>query len=280
MNFEEINPYVRFVRTQKQIAYKNKMVALDNRIFYCISGNGEMIIDGCTVKIEEGTLVYWSAAVPYTFLPSKQPLCFIGCNFDFTCKRKSCNIPVPPVRASAFTPKMLTDPCVINDETVFCRYFTIQGVYFLKEKFAELRDEYDNKQMYSSKKCTALLTEILVAAARLKNLPDSKKTNDTAAKVISYIKENYRKNITYKEIGAEFHYHPNYISKLMIQFTGTTLHKFLTDYRMNKAIALLQSTDYPIQTVAELSGIPDASHFSKCFKKHTGKAPSDYRNFT
>ena len=120
MNFEEINPYVRFVRTQKQIAYKNKMVALDNRIFYCISGNGEMIIDGCTVKIEEGTLVYWSAAVPYTFLPSKQPLCFIGCNFDFTCKRKSCNIPVPPVRASAFTPKMLTDPCVINDETVFC----------------------------------------------------------------------------------------------------------------------------------------------------------------
>ena len=56
-----------------------------------------------------------------------------------------------------------------------------------------------------------------------------------------------------------------------------SLHKYVIGYRMNTAISLLQSTDYSISKTAEMVGMPDIKHFSKCFKNVTGNTPSYYK---
>ena len=164
MNFEEINPYVRFVRTQKQIAHKNKMVALDNRIFYCISetANDNRRLHGKNRRRD--SLVYWSARCAPLFAEQTARFALSAVIFDLRAKEK--NIPVPPVGVRLY--RKCYRPVCYSGEPLFCRYFAIQGA------FHSGGFEIKQQQMYSSKSAP-LFSEILVSAARLKNLPDSKK---------------------------------------------------------------------------------------------------------
>ncbi len=277
MRFSEIKPFVRFIRVQKQFPYTESMCALDNRIFYCTNGEGKLEIDGDEVEISSGSLLYWRSALPYRYTFCTETLSFIACNFDFSCVSEEKNYPIPPLKEKEFDTTMLLDDANVVDEEAFGRYFVIDNAQRFEEKFIKLREEYNNKQQYYSMNCTATLTGILVAAVREYNMPKCIRENDISERVISYIRENYQKKITYADIAAKFHYHPNHISRIMLSCTGMSLHKFLTSYRIGEAVTFLQSGKYSVREVAELVGIPDISQFSKCFKKYTSNPPSKYR---
>lgn len=59
---------------------------------------------------------------------------------------------------------------------------------------------------------------------------------------------------------------------------GMTIIKLLTQKRIATAKTLLRTTKTTIREIAERVGIPDYNYFTKVFKKHTGKTPSQYRN--
>ena len=48
---------------------------------------------------------------------------------------------------------------------------------------------------------------------------------------------------------------------------------------MDYAKYILSTTNMQIQNVALHCGIMDVQYFSKLFKKHTGKTPTEYRSF-
>lgn len=276
--FSDINPYVRFVRNQKQVAYENIMCALDNRIFYCTEGNGSMLVDGEKISIRKGTLLFFKSAIPYRYLTSDDPLYFIACNFDFTFNHADKNVPIPPLTKELFNESMQIDNQFIDDEKMFDRLFVLNDADMFEEKFKILKDEYNNKQLHYQRMCSSVLLDIIVTALRIYHMPKSARSKNISEQITTYIKDNYNRKITYTDIAEKFHYHPNYISRLMLKYTGMTPHQFLINYRMSKAIALLQSTDYPIQKIAECVGIPDIANFSKCFKNHTGNSPTHYRH--
>ncbi len=62
--------------------------------------------------------------------------------------------------------------------------------------------------------------------------------------------------------------------KLFRQHLGITVMEYVTKQRMEKAQALLQHTDYPIQIIAEQVGYQDVSAFSRRFSRHFGLTPS------
>jgi AraC family transcriptional regulator of arabinose operon len=47
---------------------------------------------------------------------------------------------------------------------------------------------------------------------------------------------------------------------------------------MKKAMRLMQNSSQSIQSIAFAVGYNDIFTFSKAFKAHTGKSPSEYRN--
>jgi len=59
--------------------------------------------------------------------------------------------------------------------------------------------------------------------------------------------------------------------------TGQTVHQYVENVRLKKAMALLAETDLPLKEVSHRLGFADASTFSSAFKKSTGKTPSGYR---
>jgi AraC-like DNA-binding protein len=59
--------------------------------------------------------------------------------------------------------------------------------------------------------------------------------------------------------------------------TGASPYNWLTMLRMEKAAALLESTEIPVDEITGLCGYSDRFHFSRLFKKKTGVTPAAHR---
>lgn len=80
-------------------------------------------------------------------------------------------------------------------------------------------------------------------------------------------------HILAKELGVS----KGYLSAQLKKETGKTVTQYIWDKRLSYAKHLLGSTTLQIQTVAQHCGIMDVHYFSKLFKSHTGKTPSQFR---
>ena len=94
---------------------------------------------------------------------------------------------------------------------------------------------------------------------------------------ISYIKDNYAKPITLKEIADNIGISTSYLSSTFKTETGTGLSNYISFYRIQTACTLLRTTNEPIAQIAESVNIADTTYFSKQFKKYVGTTPSEYR---
>ena len=102
-------------------------------------------------------------------------------------------------------------------------------------------------------------------------------TERTADQLMDYIQQHYAEALTNAALGARFHYHPNYISRLIADRTGMPLHRYLLTIRIRQALSLLQTTALPVGEIARRTGFPNVSYFSHYFKKITGHCPGDFR---
>jgi AraC-like DNA-binding protein len=60
-------------------------------------------------------------------------------------------------------------------------------------------------------------------------------------------------------------------------FYGKTVFGYLNEYRLNKALKLLQNSGVSISEVADCAGFKHLSHFSVAFKQRFGISPTEYR---
>ncbi|MBB5325744.1 two-component system response regulator YesN [Anoxybacillus tepidamans] len=96
-------------------------------------------------------------------------------------------------------------------------------------------------------------------------------------KAISYIHENYQKDIKAMDVAAYINVSPNYFSQLIKQATGMHFNDFLHEVRIQQAKKLLTETNYRIFEIGELVGYKDYKYFVHIFKKLTSIPPSKYR---
>lgn len=95
--------------------------------------------------------------------------------------------------------------------------------------------------------------------------------------IAEYVRNHYMENIDFSSLAGEMGFSSAYLTKLFNKYIGDTPLKYLTDIRMEEAKNLLANTSLPIREVGEKVGYPDQFHFSKTFRKATGKNPTAYR---
>lgn len=100
---------------------------------------------------------------------------------------------------------------------------------------------------------------------------------DIPALVISYIKFNFNKKFTLKEMAQELNFHPNYITRVMKEKLSTTPMDYLINYRINYSKYLITHSHFSIKKVAIDSGFTSPAYFTKTFKSRTGMLPTEYR---
>lgn len=68
------------------------------------------------------------------------------------------------------------------------------------------------------------------------------------------------------------------MTKTFKQHTGVSPKDYLSSLRLRRASELLRNTELSVQEIARMCGFTEANYFSKFFRKHTGKAPLQFRS--
>jgi len=81
-----------------------------------------------------------------------------------------------------------------------------------------------------------------------------------------------------KKISSDLELNPSYLSREFSKyFEDLNFGEYVRKLRIEKAINLIQNSNYTLTEIAYMTGFSDQSHFTRIFKVHTGKNPSSYR---
>jgi AraC-like DNA-binding protein len=81
-----------------------------------------------------------------------------------------------------------------------------------------------------------------------------------------------------KEISQSLNVHPSYLSREFSKyFDDLSFGDYIRKLRIEKAIVLLNESKHSLAEIAYLTGFSDQSHFTRIFKKTTGKSPLVYK---
>jgi len=105
-----------------------------------------------------------------------------------------------------------------------------------------------------------------------------KKTPAWAKELKEILQDHIDTNLSLKEISKSLDIHPAYLSREFSKyFDNLSFGEYIRKQRIEKAIELLNNSNYSLTEVAYLTGFSDQSHFTRIFKLHAGKSPSVYR---
>jgi len=92
------------------------------------------------------------------------------------------------------------------------------------------------------------------------------------------VEAHYSEQISLKSIAEQIHMNAAYLGQLFKSSEGITFNDYLLQLRMNKACALLASTDMKVYEVALSVGYKQLDWFYKKFKENFGVSANEYRN--
>lgn len=97
-------------------------------------------------------------------------------------------------------------------------------------------------------------------------------------KVISYISDNFMRDISLKKIAVEFGYNKKYLSSALHSLTGIHFSDFVAMYRIEYAKKLLiKNNRRSVTEISTLCGFTAVNTFNRQFKKLTSMTPTEYR---
>jgi AraC-like DNA-binding protein len=105
-----------------------------------------------------------------------------------------------------------------------------------------------------------------------------KKIPAWAQELKELIQDHIDTNLSLKELSKGLEISPSYLSREFSKyFEDLSFGEYIRKLRIEKALELIQSSDYSLTEIAYLTGFSDQSHFNRIFKKHTGKNPSSFK---
>lgn len=92
-----------------------------------------------------------------------------------------------------------------------------------------------------------------------------------------YISLHYHDVIHLKELADIMNLSRSYLSRLFKEKMGISFQDYLIEFRINRAMDIMDKKEIPLKNVADMVGYPDYPQFSKVFKKRKGMSPTEYR---
>ncbi|MDF2719768.1 MAG: transcriptional regulator, AraC family, partial [Paenibacillus sp.] len=98
-----------------------------------------------------------------------------------------------------------------------------------------------------------------------------------AEHMMKWIEHHFTEDFSLSRLASELHLSPNYVSNMFRQYTGSTLRDYVSRKRLERACLLLETSSLSIERIGKESGIPNAAHFCRLFKRAFRLTPQQYR---
>lgn len=95
--------------------------------------------------------------------------------------------------------------------------------------------------------------------------------------VTTYINQHYTEHIKIEDLANMCHLSRTYFISAFKKVIGETPYNYLLRLRISKAKTLLETTDYTIKEIANMSGFQKTNTFTSHFRTVTHMTPSEYR---
>ncbi len=96
-------------------------------------------------------------------------------------------------------------------------------------------------------------------------------------KIHEFITQNYSRQISVTDLSEALGLSKSHLHRIFMEETGESPIQYLSKYRIEQSLQLLQSTDMSIACIANAVGFGDQLYFSRVFSKQMGMSPSKYR---
>lgn len=100
--------------------------------------------------------------------------------------------------------------------------------------------------------------------------------NRYISRSIGRIQTQYAQKLNMEGIAEELGVSASYLSRKFKEVTGQTFLDFLNRYRVQQAVALLNTGQYRISEISDATGFTDYKHFCSVFKKYTLQSPTKF----
>lgn len=118
------------------------------------------------------------------------------------------------------------------------------------------------------------LSELMSRTGEVQETDD---TQDYLIHAVEYIREHYASDIRVEEIASKVGVSRSQLYRAFTQEFGMSPHRYLKQYRINEACALLHRSELSVGAVAVAVGFSDPLYFSRVFREVKGISPSQYK---
>ena len=175
---------------------------------------------------------------------------------------------------------------IINEGQLFdmlsCmpNYVEFENTSHIKEIFSSLCNYFNMQNSEDDVLIQSLILKLLhnlfKGSFLQKGQARTKNNRKIIEKTIEYINENLTSDLCLEKLSNLFGYTAIYFHKLFKSATGKTLHDYVEDQRIRKAIDLMLSTEKTLTQIAYDCGFSSQAYFSYAFKKKKGQTPREY----
>ena len=99
---------------------------------------------------------------------------------------------------------------------------------------------------------------------------------DTSSRILFYINENFKNELTLDTISAEFGYNKSYISRFFKSCFGIGISQYVTSLRLKNALILMNEGKYSVTQCALESGFTSMRTFYRAFENEFHCSPREH----
>lgn len=289
-----ISPYVRLAGMQgsDDWPHSNRLI-YDHELLYCIQGSGFFYINDKEYKIVAGTLIVIKPNQPHRYVRDKDNPCeCFWLHLDWETRQDY---------------EWVTR--YYEDKTCYCKLFSgelrhpehirpeinlgynydlpvalqVEDKEYLAKQFRNIYEAYLSLEETWHLRANASLYNILsvIYSGKSHQLKLSmNKYNYQVNRMLDFIKNNYHRDISVKEIAEQGIFSPDYAIKVFKSKLKISVSDYLFKYRLDKAKQLFFNMELSISDIACMCGFNSDAYFSQAIKNKTGYSPSELRKIT
>ena len=143
----------------------------------------------------------------------------------------------------------------------------------------DITENYVLQKLLKNKDCDLFTVKsalYAICACYLKEVPITENRisdNILLHNVLSYISDNYTKDITLAGMAKDLGYEQHYLSRYLHNNLNMSFKSIVNSNRVDKAKQLLNDSNLPMTEIARLSGFQSVRSFNRVFKEFTGVQP-------
>lgn len=106
---------------------------------------------------------------------------------------------------------------------------------------------------------------------------ESKESDDILHKMLHYVADHFREDITLTSMSEALGYEPHYLSRVFGNGTGINLRRYINQYRIDYAKYRLAESDDSITDIALTCGFGSIRNFNRVFLENESLTPQEFR---